>query len=78
MKAIASIHNTVFLDSPLPTTPSWKEVTERFRRQPRAVSDPVLNTDELAAASKQEVVCSGILGLCLLYTLGHCFLQMIS
>ena len=78
MKAIASIHSPVFLDSPLPTTASWKEVSQRFRRQARAVNHPVLNTDELVAASKQEVVCSGILALCLLYTLGHCFLQIIS
>ena len=74
MKATNAMHNPMFLHAPLPLTASWGENRQQVRR-PQALPLPTLSTDELAA-SKPELVCGGILGMCFFYTLFHLFLQM--
>ena len=76
MKITASLSHPMFIHPPLPLTTSWGESrTQRRRRQPLALSVPALSTDALAA-SKPEIVCGGILGLCFFYTLCHVFMQL--
>ena len=77
MKAITSMPHSLFIDAPLSFSASQGESRQPRRRQPRALNVPTLSTDALAA-SKPEVVCGGILGLCLFYTLCHVFMQMVS
>ncbi len=78
MKSTASFQSSMFFQPTLPITGHWGESTQRIsRRRARPLRLPSLNTDELAA-NKQEVVCGGILALCLFYTLAHCFIQLAS
>lgn len=74
MKAMNSIQTSVFFNPTLPMTTAWGETRRSSRPQPRVPVRFALDTDELAS-TKQEVVCGGILALCLLYTLAHCVAQ---
>ena len=76
MKITASMPHPMFIHAPLPLTTNWGENrAQRRRRQPLAQSVPVLSTDALAA-SKPEIACGGILGLCFFYTVCHVFMQL--
>ena len=75
MKFPTTMQNSMFIHHPFPPTTSWHEDRRFAVKQPRVLSEPTLSTDELAA-TKPEIVCSGILGLCLFYTLIHCLAQL--
>lgn len=76
MKATASFHQPMFFDAKLPLTGTWGTTRERvIHRKPSAVRPSGLSTDEFDA-TKQEIVCGGILGLCALYTFAQCFIQL--
>ncbi len=75
MKVTASIHNPLFFNSTLPISGTWGTTSQRIARRRPAAERSSLNTDDLNA-TKQEIVCGGILGLCALYTFAHCFLQL--
>ena len=77
MKMTTSMHHSLFIQTPLPRSTSWSESRRTHRRQPRTLNVTTLSTDALAA-SKPEIVCGGVLGLCFFYTLCHVFMQMAS
>lgn len=74
MKSTATISDAFFF-SPAPTTLAWGEKSQRIRRPARLKHFAKTSPEEFAA-SKQEIVCSGILAMCLLYTFGYCFAQL--
>lgn len=76
MKSIASLHSTAFFSPSLPMAGTWNQNRRRtVRPAPHLPLRFALDTDELAA-SKQEVVCGGILALCLFYTLAQVVAQL--
>ena len=77
MKTTTSMQQPMFLYSPLPLTTSWGESRQRIVAKPRALPPLTLSTDELTA-TKPEIVCSGVLALCFLYTFFHCFALLAS
>lgn len=69
MKATNSMQTGLYFNSTLPLSSGWGETRQRIKRVRPTLPDFTLDADQLAAASKQEIICAVILALCLLYTL---------